>query len=129
MQGGIAEQRSDPTGPTGTVAELKLHPDSAIDWVLTPARPIRDPLGVALLARSDAGELRFVGHLDAEISEQGAVRLQGPLDHYVVLAPGDWTVKLFVATPDELPSDADEASEHTARWRSVALRVIIVVDE
>jgi hypothetical protein len=122
MQGGIAEQRAAPTGPT---AELKLHPDSDIDWVLTPARPIRDPLGVALLARSDAGELRFVGHVDAEISDAGAVRLQGPLDHHVVLVPGDWTLRLFIAAPDELPRDADEASEHTARWRSVAVRVIV----
>lgn len=130
LEGGIAEQRSDADLPMDAdVPELKLHPDSVIDWVLTPAESIHEPIGVALLARSEADATKFVSPLAAEISEDGAVHLYGPLSGYVALEPGQWSVTLFVAPPPQLPSDASDASSEHARWRSLSLRVIIMPEE
>lgn len=129
LGGGIAEQRSEPHEVDAAMPELRLRADSNIDWVLTPAKPTQAPIGVALLARSDAGATLFVPRLEAQISEQGAVRLRGPLDQHVTLAVGHWTLTLFVAGPDELPTDAGIASDDAGPWQNLALRVIIVADE
>ncbi|HVI02634.1 MAG TPA: hypothetical protein VM869_28205 [Enhygromyxa sp.] len=130
LDGGIAEQRSDTDLPIdATAPELKLHPDSVIEWVLTPAEPAQGPIGVALLARSEDAVTKFVSPLEAEVSEVGAVRLYGPLSGYVELDPGQWSVVLFVAPPQQLPSDASEASRDHTRWRRLPLRVIIVPEE
>lgn len=130
LGGGIAEQRSEPH-PAADLAmpALKLRADSSINWVLTPAKPTQNPIGVALLARSDAGATLFVPRLDVQVSEQGAVRLQGPLDQYVALAVGQWTLTLFIAGPKELPSDAGSASDSAGPWRNLAIRVTIIADE
>jgi hypothetical protein len=127
LDGGVAEVRSDPSSATDT--ELRLRPNSTIHWVLTPAEPIQGPVGVALLATSDTGSTQFAPHLEVEVSPQGAMRLRGRLDEHVALAPGSWTVTLFIAPPDHLPSSADAARDDPARWRSLSLRVIIVADE
>jgi hypothetical protein len=130
LGGEVAQKRSAPDASTdAAVPELKLRADSNIDWVLTPAKPTADPIGVALLARSDAGPTQFVAHLDVDVSEQGAVRLRGSLDRYVALAEGQWTLTLFIAGPEQLPSDAGVASEGAGPWQNLTLRVIIVADE
>jgi hypothetical protein len=130
LGGGIAEKRSAPDASSdAAVPELKLRADSNIDWVLTPAKPTSDPIGVALLARSDAGPTQFVAQLEVTVSEQGAVRLRGPLDQHVALAEGQWTLTLFIAGPEELPRDAGIASEGAGPWQNLTLRVIIVADE
>ena len=115
LSGGIAQQRSEPLAVEATMPELELRANSNIDWVLTPATPTRDPIAVALLARSDAREMIFVPSLEVQVSEQGAVRLRGPLDRHVALSAGGWTLTLFI-----------RASESAGRWQSLALRVIIV---
>lgn len=130
LGGGIAQKRSEPNAAIDSaMPELELRADSNIDWVLTPAKPTPDPIGVALLARSDAGATQFVPQLDVVVSPQGAVRLRGPLDRHIALARGQWTLTLFIAGPDELPRDADVASEGAGPWQNLALRVIIVADE
>ncbi len=129
LDGGIAEVRSDPGKPSdAAVPELQLRAASMIDWVLTPAESIQSPIGVALLARSDAGSTRFVPRLAVEVSPHGALRLRGRLDEHVALTPGSWTVTLFIAPPEQLPSEADAVDE-PERWRSLSLRAIIVADE
>ena len=129
LEGGIAEQRSDNTdGLDGPVPELELRPDSVIKWGLTPAEPTKDPIAVALLARSTGGETRFVAPIEAQISEFGGVRIRGPLDELVALTPGQWTITLFVAPLEQLPTDAND-TEGDARWRTLTLRAIIVADE
>lgn len=127
LGGGVADQRSD-VGPDlgAALPEVKLRSDSAIDWILTPSRPSHAPVAVALLARADAGETRFVPRLAAEVSQQGAVRLRGRLDEFVALTPGTWTVELLLAAPDRLPADASAASRDKSPWSRLALRVIIV---
>ncbi len=118
LGGGIAQQRSEPLSVDADMPELKLRANSNIDWVLTPATPTRDSIAVALLARSDAREVIFVPTMDAQISQQGAVRLRGPLDRHISLADGGWTLTLFI-----------RASDSAGPWQSLALRVIIVGDE
>lgn len=130
LEGGVAEVRSDSKTATDVaLPELRLRPTSKIEWVLTPAEPIRSSVGVALLARSDAGATRFTPSLAVEVSEDGALRVRGRLDEHVELAPGIWAVTLFIAPPEQLPSDADAAADDPSRWRSLSLRVIIVADE
>jgi hypothetical protein len=71
----------------------------------------------------------FVPKLDVEVSERGAVRLRGRLDQWITLTPGDWSLRLFVATLDELPTEAAATSEQAGAWRSLDVRVIIVAGE
>jgi hypothetical protein len=130
LGGGVAEVRSDPNPAIDAAQpELRLRPNSTIDWQLTPAQPIHGPIGVALLAGSDTGSTQFVPHLAVEVSEQGAVRLRGRLDEHVALGPGIWTITLFIAAPEQLPSSREAAEDDTARWRSLSLRATIVADE
>jgi hypothetical protein len=130
LGGGVSEVRSDRSPATDVaVPELRLRPNSSVDWWLTPEQPIRGPIGVALLARSDTGSTQFVPHLNVEVSEQGAVRVRGRLDEHVALAPGNWTVTLFIAAPEQLPGSAEAADDDPARWRSLSLRATIVADE
>ncbi|HLT38321.1 MAG TPA: hypothetical protein VK034_18675, partial [Enhygromyxa sp.] len=128
LDGGAVATRSDHDPTTAAVPELELHPSSSIDWVLTPAEPTRDPIGVSLLAESST-DRTFVPTLDVEVSERGAVRLRGRLDRWITLTPGDWSLRLFVATPDQLPSEADATSERVGAWRSLDVRVTIVAGE
>lgn len=130
LEGGIATRRSEPEPtPAAAVPELELRASSTIDWVLTPAQPTQGPIGVALLARSDAGATQLVPRVAAEISPQGAVRLRGRLDALLDLAPGGWTLTLLIAAPDRLPTRVDAVDDEPAPWRSLAIRVIIVADE
>ena len=131
LDGGIAGTRSDPIGggvPEQGVPELKLHADSSIVWVLTPAEPTDRPVAVALLARSDAGAVEFVAPLEIEVTDSGAVRLLGSLAEHIDLAVGAWTLTVLVASPDELPSAAAEVAE-PGPWRSLTVRVNIVAHE
>lgn len=129
LEGGIAEQRSDDTDALDDpMPELELRSDSVIKVVLTPAEPGTSPVVVALLARSEAGDTKFVSPVEAELPEGGAVRIHGPLSELVTLEPGSWTVTLFVAPPEQLPRDASDTSDD-ARWRSVSFRVIMLADE
>lgn len=129
LGGGVAVQRSDDNPLAAELPELTLRLDSTIDWVLTPAQPTQAPVGVALLARSDAGARVFVPRLAAERSAQGAVRVRGRIGELVELELGSWTLELLVAAPEQLPTNADAAAETEAPWRRLSLRVIIVADE
>lgn len=130
LEGGVAQVRSDPSKATdAAVPELQLRPSSTIKWVLTPAESVQGSIGVALLARSDSGATQFVPRLTVLASEHGGLQLRGRLDEHVALAPGSWTVTLFIAPPDQLPSSSGAAEDDSERWRSLSLRVIIVPEE
>lgn len=125
LEGGDVATRSDHTAPE---RELKLRPDSTINWELTPDEPTRSPVGVALRAKAEDGQQLFLPQVDAEISASGAVRLRGRLDRWLTLSPGVWTLTLFVAPAEQLPRDAEQANEPGA-WRTLDVRVTIVVGE
>lgn len=121
LQGGVASSRAE--APKGELPTLRA--DSAIDWVFTPAQAIRSPLAVAMGARSVSGGEAFAPRVDAEISAEGAVRLRGDLDAYLELEAGQWTLFVFVAPPDRLPS-ALVSGDDTQAWQTIAVDVKIV---
>lgn len=130
FEGGIVATRSDPgDAASAAVPELELHASSSIDWVLTPAKPISAPIGVALLAESSVGERKFVPALDVEVSEHGAVRLRGRLDQWITLTAGDWSLRLYIAAPKSLPTEAAAMSGQAGAWRTLDVRVNIVASE
>ena len=85
VAGGVAEVRgAEDELPT----EVELGPDAVIDWVITPAERFEQPVGAALLATAPGAQPQYVRLPLAQISEQGAVRIQGRLSEHVSLAPG-----------------------------------------
>ncbi|NVB42777.1 hypothetical protein G6O69_33455 [Pseudenhygromyxa sp. WMMC2535] len=120
FEGGVASTR----GAAEVQASLRLRPDDAIDWVFTPAQPIHGPVAVAIAAESSAGEQRFAGPVDAEISPEGAIRLHGGLDGFVALDAGEWRVQVLVATPGLLP-EKFVAEEAQGAWQRIVVGVKI----
>jgi hypothetical protein len=124
LRGGLAAQRGDVEAPE---TELELSVDDRIDWVLTPAEPVREALDVALLARPEtaAGEAVYRRDVAAELSPAGAVRLRGQLDTFIELSPGRWSLTLLIAPAGALPSDAAEANSEAGGWQRATIRVTI----
>ncbi|KIG18418.1 hypothetical protein DB30_00703 [Enhygromyxa salina] len=128
LRGGAASQRSDPDHAMGQGAPtITLRASDEIDWQFTPSEPVRAPVAVALLGRSADGELRFTPQLAAQTSPEGAIRVRGQLDTHLALTPGDWTLALLIAEPDQLPGSS-EAADKPGAWRRVEFRVIIVAE-
>lgn len=122
LRGGPASHRSEPAPSEA----LSLRASDRIEWDVTPAEPVREPLAVALLAEPTAGPARLVPEVAAEISESGVVRLRGPLDGFVALEPGAWTLTLIIAAPDLLPRELAELDdEQRSAWQRVSIRVTI----
>jgi hypothetical protein len=122
-RGGDASTRS----ATEPDEELELHANDPIEFVVTPDEPHRSAIDVALLAEPVGGIGKLVPVPDATISPSGAVRLEGPLDRFVELAPGSWKLAVLVAAEGALPKDAEEArGPGDGRWQRAELRVIIV---
>jgi hypothetical protein len=120
LQGGVAEQRSADALPE----VVKVHADDSIDWVLTPAQPVRAAIDVGLLAEPDEGVARLVPLPAAQVSTSGAIRIEGRLADHVALEPGAWTLSIVVAPEGELPDDAARAD----RWRVASVRAIVIAD-
>lgn len=122
LRGGTALVRGDAPSPD---AVLVLAASDELDWIVTPAEPVREPLDVALLAEPADGEAIFVPHVDAVTTEAGVVRLRGRLDRFVVLAPGSWTLTLLIGGRGELPSAPEQARTGEPRWRRATIRVTV----
>lgn len=123
VRGGDASTRS----ATELDEELELHAHDAIEFVVTPDEPHRSPIAVALVAEPVGGHATLVTVPEATISSSGAVRLEGPLDGFVKLAPGSWKIAVIVAPEGALPKDATEArGPGDGRWQRAELRVMIL---
>jgi hypothetical protein len=123
LRGGIAKTRSGDETP----AEVQLRADETIDWVVTPAAPVRSEVELALLAEPDEGEARLVPLPDVRVSKSGAVRIEGRLSDFVELTPGGWTLSVLITAPGELPETVEEArGAPEGRWRVARARAIIV---
>lgn len=124
IEGGASAVRSDPgSGPL----QLRSVSD-AIDIVITPGARVHEQLTVVVVARGDDGTRRMVTITDlVERSPDGAIRIRGPLDRFVVLAPGAWTIEWLVSRKGAEPRSLaalDDAKAGSA-WRSVTTKAII----
>jgi hypothetical protein len=123
LRGGPASHRS---APDSELESVTMGARDELEWVVSPIGPVSGPIGLALLAEPESGQPILVPEVGAEITESGAVRLQGPLDGFVELAPGSWTLTLFIAPPDQLPTDVEQArASEGAGWQRVSVRVTI----
>jgi HAMP domain-containing protein len=124
LEGGASVMRSDPgSGPL----QLRSASD-AIDIVITPGARVHEPLAVVVVARGEDGAPRLVAITElVERSSDGAVRIRGPLDRFVVLAPGTWTLDWVVsrvgAEPRSIEAFDDAKVAHA--WRVVTTKAII----
>lgn len=118
LRGGAAEVRSDP-GAIDRV--LALQPGDSIALVLTPATATAGPLVVDLVAQAP-GKPDVMARVDAQIAKSGAVRIEGPLDRFLALEPGEWQIWAVVSPADRAPTDAAAALDD-ASVRRVGFRV------
>jgi len=112
LRGGVAKVRDRPDAPP---KEVELTADSPLDWELAPDRPVREPVGLVILATSDGGAKTIVPEVD--VSPEGVVRLHGPASSRLPLPAGRWKLELVVVPKTALvePSDS-EAADLDARW-------------
>lgn len=124
LEGGASALRSD---PAQGLLRLRSVSD-AIDIVITPDVRVHEHLAVVVVARGDDGERRMATITDVvERSPDGALRIRGPLDRFVVLAPGTWTIEWLVGRAGAEPTTLaalDDAKAARA-WRSVTMEAII----
>jgi hypothetical protein len=122
LDGGAADVRSDPRAVDRTVV---LRTGDRISLVVTPDRPATAAVAVWLLARG-GGPSQLV-RVDATVAPSGAVKLEGALDRWLKLAPGEWTIDVVVGPADRAPADA-EAAQQDAQLRRASFRVRISPD-
>lgn len=122
LEGGAADVRSDPRALDRTVV---VGRGDAITVVVTPDRPAPAGLGVWLVARG-AGPAQLV-RVDAAIAPSGAVKFEGPLDRWLTLAPGEWTIEVVVGPADRAPVDAD-AAQRDPQLRRASFQVRFAAD-
>ncbi|HWB77911.1 MAG TPA: hypothetical protein VG755_23265 [Nannocystaceae bacterium] len=124
LEGGTSAVRSDPrAGP------LHLRSSSdAIDIVVTPGTRVHEQLAVVVVARGGDGAPRMAVITDlVERSPDGALRIRGPLDRFIVLAPGKWTIEWLVSRAGAEPQSIAALDDAKAKraWRSVTTEAII----
>lgn len=125
LQTGPAAMRSD--GGGSVQRKVSTPAGGPIDWKFSPSGTVPGTVAVALLATNMAGESKLVRPKGVAITPAGAVRITGPLDRFIALSPGAWTVEVIIGPPDTLPSSPDAAIEagRDAGWQSVPLEVTI----
>lgn len=79
----------------------KYRGDSQIDWVLSPATPQRAAIELRVEAMAADGEVTVLMPATTR-SQEGALRLRGTFGELLPLAPGAWTLRLFVGTKEAL---------------------------
>ncbi len=121
LRGGRSSMRSS---TSGTDRRLELQRGDTIELTLTPETAVGIPLAVDLVAESADGTSR-IARVPAQVSPSGAVRLEGTLDAWLPLDPGDWEITVSVASAQGAPSTVDDALESEARAR-VTFRVSLV---
>lgn len=109
LLGGTQEMRSG-EGPEGSVAK-KYVEGNRFELLLRPQAKVEGEVAVrSFLARGE--DLRPF-EVPAEISDQGAVRLQGEIGRDVQIEAGAWTLWLTVGRPGTLPT-IEEFRAHLA---------------
>lgn len=121
IAGGPAAVRGDQDAVASTI-ELR-SPTDAINWRFAAAAPVQHALTVSLVARQKNGTQVFVPVADAKISPSGSIRLEGPLDRFIALTPGTWTVDVVISPSSHAPDVSSSAASD--KWRHFPIEVII----
>ncbi len=121
ISGGPAAVRGQHDAVASTV---KLEsPSGMIKWDFAPATSVKNGVEVALLAREAGGDIVYAKAPNAKVVESGSVRLRGPLDSFIELSDGTWTVEVIFAPEGHAPGSAQDAQ--AADWPRHAIEVII----
>lgn len=121
VSGGAAQVRGD-RDDVANVVELR-SPSDNVKFEFTAATPVKRAVSVSLLARPATGAAVFATLDDLEVSDSGSFRLKGPLNRFVTLSEGRWTLDIVVAPAGHAPTSAEEAA--SGDWQRVAIDVII----
>jgi hypothetical protein len=110
----------------------RLGPGSLLDLVLRPELAVKEPVEVrAFLLRQ--GEAR-AWTPPMERSDDGAVRIRGPVEALLSVPPGEWTLAIAVGRPGTLPVDPGELrswveegrTPEAGPWRLLTRRFLLV---
>ncbi len=121
ISGGSAAVRGD----RDAVPEvLKLaHSTDNIEWRFAPAIPVEGDVEVVLSARLASGTRVFAAVPNPTVTPTGSIQLRGPLNTFIELSDGRWTIEVIVARAGHAPGSAEEATG--ADWPRVPIEVII----
>ena len=112
LSGGAATVRDRPDAPP---KEVELSPDAKLDWELAPDRPVRDAVGLVILATAEGAARTLVPPV--EVSPEGVVRMYGSAQTLLALPEGHWKLELVVVPKPVIPEPSDaEAVTIEARW-------------
>lgn len=121
LEGGTATMRS---AQTELPSALELAPDASIDWIFTPATPVRTPVAAVILAARVGKTPVLVRPAALDVSAQGVVRIKGSLGEVLPLSPGTWSLDVLLGEPTRLP-DSVAAAEQGGAWSRVSFEVKI----
>jgi len=103
---------------------LKLgRPSDNIEWRFAPATSVKADIEVVLSARRADGERVFATVPNPAVTPTGSVQLRGPLDAFIELGRGHWTVEVLFARSGHAPGSAEEAMQ--GDWPRLTIKVII----
>ncbi len=121
IAGGPAAVRGD---HEGIPEVLKLEdPSDNIEWRFAPATSVEGDLEVVLSARRADGERVFATVPNATVTPTGSVQLRGPLNSFIELDEGHWTVQVIIARAGHAPGSAEDAMRED--WPRFPIEVII----
>jgi hypothetical protein len=126
LSGGAQPYRGGEPVPTSGLQVFV--PDSPLTLTVTPSTAVQDVEARALLSPlSGKGDvLPWEPKARLEITDQGAVRLQGTLGQEIQLSPGDWRIWIVVGRKGRIPSVKEIQTELRAGrarhvdWQAVA---------
>ncbi len=121
ITGGPAAVRGDHDA-VQDVVKLR-NPSDTIDWRVAAESPVEQEIAVSLLASQNGGKTVFAAVADAKISGSGSVRLRGPLDRFIELTPGSWSVDIVISPASYAPTESTGAASD--KWQRVSIEVII----
>ncbi len=103
FQAGRAEQRAEPTDVGATI---RTTPDDPFRAVLSPASAVSTSVALAVIARPAGGAgICARPTTGVDISDVGAVKIDGTLDQFATVTPGQWQLELWIGAPGSLPAD------------------------
>ncbi|MCR9160708.1 MAG: hypothetical protein ACE37F_20650 [Nannocystaceae bacterium] len=121
VSGGAAAVRGE---HDGVASELQLHSQrDTVRLEFAAAKPVNQAVRVSLLARRPSGAAVFAPLDDLHVSDSGSFRIRGPLERFIRLSEGQWTLEVIVAPESHAPESADEAA--SGDWQRVPIEVII----